>query len=87
MHLTETHIEHSDDHWKIEFIGDDGDVVTVQVAGDDDLDEVDVVDRARAIMVQLTAFGTRGGGKSVNKYDAASNGNFDDDEPSLGTQH
>jgi hypothetical protein len=56
MHLTETHIEHSDDHWKIEFIGDDGDIVTVQVAGDDDLDEVNVVDRARAIMVQLTAF-------------------------------
>jgi hypothetical protein len=87
MHLTETYIEHLDNYWKIEFIGDDGDVVTVQVAGDDDLDEVDVVDRARGIMVQLTAFGTRGGGKSVDKYDAASTRNFDADEPNLGTQH
>lgn len=31
--------------------------------------------------VQLTASGTRGGGESVNSYDAISNGNFDDDEP------
>ncbi|WP_244956226.1 hypothetical protein [Rhizobium changzhiense] len=36
-------------------------------------------------MVQLTAYGTRGGGSSLNSYDAVSNGNFDDDEPLLDT--
>jgi hypothetical protein len=36
-------------------------------------------------MVQLTAFGTRGGGRSINPYDAASNGNFDVKEPLLVT--
>jgi hypothetical protein len=45
------------------------------------------VERERAIMVQLTAFGTRGGGRSVNACDAASNGNFDDDLPLLDTRH
>jgi hypothetical protein len=87
MHLTETHIEHSSDGWKIEFVGDDGDAVIVKVAGGDDLDEIDVVERARAVMVELTAFGTRGGRKSVNQYDAASNGNLDDDEPFSDTRH
>jgi hypothetical protein len=35
----------------------------------------------------LTAYGTRGGGRSINPYDAASNGNFDEDEPLLDTHH
>jgi hypothetical protein len=87
MHLTETHIEHSNDGWKIEFIGDDGDEVIVKVAGDNDLEEIDVVERARAVMVQLTAFGTRGGDTSVNAYDAISNGNFDDDETVVKMRH
>lgn len=30
MHLTATHIEHSNDGWKVEFIGDDGDEVIVK---------------------------------------------------------
>jgi DNA end-binding protein Ku len=42
---------------------------------------------AKAIMIELTAFGTRGGGRSANAYDAVSNGNFDDDQPLLGTRH
>ncbi|ACE92273.1 hypothetical protein RHECIAT_CH0003325 [Rhizobium etli CIAT 652] len=54
---------------------DDGDAVTVHVADAAYIDEETAVERARAIMVQLTAFGPRGGGRSVNTYDAASNGN------------
>jgi hypothetical protein len=61
--------------------------VIVKVAGDNDLDEIDVVERARAVMVQLTAFGTCGGGESVNSYDALSNGNFDDDDSVVETHH
>lgn len=38
-------------------------------------------------MVQLTVFGSRGGGRSVNTYDAGSNGNFDDELPHLDTRH
>lgn len=59
----------------------------VKIAGDNDLEEINVVERARAVMVQLTAFGTRGGGASVKPYDAVSNGNFDDDEPVVNLRH
>ncbi|MBB3545206.1 MULTISPECIES: hypothetical protein [unclassified Rhizobium] len=34
-----------------------------------------------------TALGTRGGGRSLNSYNAASNGNFDDDQPLIDTRH
>ncbi|MNF10885.1 hypothetical protein D3C80_2119630 [compost metagenome] len=59
----------------------------VKVAGDNDLNEIDVVERARAVMVQLTAFGTGVGGESVNSYDALSDGNFDDDDSVVETHH
>jgi len=71
-----TRIEHESSGWKIDFIGDDGDAVTVRVAGGSDVNEAEAVERAPAVMIQLMAFGTRGGGRSVNTYDAASNGNF-----------
>ncbi|EPE96244.1 hypothetical protein [Rhizobium grahamii] len=87
MHLIDTRIMHDPDGWKIDFLGDDGDAVTVRVAGCADIDANQAVERARAVMVQLTAFGTRGGGRSVNQYDAASNGNFDDDQPLLDSRH
>lgn len=87
MHLTDTRIRRDDHGWKVDFIGDDGDAVTVRVAGGSDLNENEAIERARAVMVQLTAFGTRGGGRRVNHYDAASNGNFDDKEPLLDTWH
>ena len=44
-----------------------------------------ITQRAQVILVQLTAYGTRGGGRSLNTYDAASNGNFDDDQPLIDT--
>jgi hypothetical protein len=87
MHLAGLKIRHNANGWKVDFIGDDGDAVTVKVTGSADLSEEQAIERARAVMVQLTAFGTRGGGRSVNRYDAASNGNFDDDQPLLDTRH
>ncbi|NKL63904.1 hypothetical protein GFM09_21645 [Rhizobium leguminosarum bv. viciae] len=84
MHLADTRIEHEAGCWKIDFIGDDGDAVSVKVA---DEHAVSADERAKAVMVQLTAYGTRGGGRSLNSYDAVSNGNFDDDEPFLDTRH
>jgi hypothetical protein len=87
MHLVETNIRHDRDGWKVDFIGADGDAVTVKVAGGAELNCEEALERARAVMVQLTAFGTRGGGQSLNRYDAISNGNFDDNQPLLITWH
>ncbi|MCR6502487.1 hypothetical protein MUO32_26010 [Shinella sp. CPCC 101442] len=88
MHLTDTTVSRDAiDRWTVRFISDDGDEVCVTVAAAQELDAESVVDRARTMLVQLTAFGTRGGGRSANAYDAASNGNFDDDEPIMDTRH
>ncbi|MBB3644382.1 hypothetical protein FHX14_000541 [Rhizobium sp. BK619] len=87
MHLTDTRVAHQDNGWRIDFVGDDGEAVTVHVADGAYVDEGVAVERARAIMVQLTPFGTRGGARSLNAYDAASNGNFDDDQPLFDTRH
>ncbi|MFA1625289.1 hypothetical protein ACDY96_21640 [Rhizobium mongolense] len=78
MHLADTKIEHEAGGWKIDFIGDDGDAVSVKVADEHAVSADEALERAKAVMVQLTAYGTRGGGRSFNSYDAASNGNFDD---------
>lgn len=86
MHLTSTKTTHSADFWKIEFFGDHGERVTVIVPEKEASQEIDAIERARAMMVELTPFGTRGGRRSVNQYDAMSNGNFDD-EPPLKTRH
>ena len=87
MHLADTRIEHEAGGWKIDFIGDDGDAVSVMAADEHAGSADEALEQAKAVMVQLTAFGTRGGGRSVNTYDAASNGNFDDDLPLLDTRH
>ncbi|MGF6178499.1 hypothetical protein [Ensifer sp. 4252] len=66
----------------VHFIGEDDEHVEVtlhdtgQQCGEDQL-----IARAKAAMIQLTAFGTRDGGGSVNTYDALSNGNLDGGEP------
>lgn len=87
MRLTDTRAYKDDGRWTVTFVSDDGDEVRVSVGSDNDITERAALERARAIMVQLTAFGTRGGGRSENAYDAASNGNFDDGEPLLDTRH
>ncbi|MEX2740813.1 hypothetical protein AB3480_05110 [Rhizobium mongolense] len=87
MHLADTRIEHEAGGWKIDFIGDDGDAVSVKVADEHAVSADEALERAKAVMVQLTAYGTAVEAVAFNSYDAASNGNFDDDEPLLDTQH
>ncbi|MGO8298881.1 hypothetical protein ACC817_22595 [Rhizobium ruizarguesonis] len=87
MHLLETKIVHETTGWRVDFVGDDGEAVSIKVADGLAASEDEAIERAKEVMVQLTAYGTRGGGRSINAYDAASNGNFDDDEPLLDTRH
>ncbi|MGR9372449.1 hypothetical protein [Rhizobium leguminosarum] len=83
MHMADTRIEHEAGGWNIDFIGDGGDAGSVKVADGHAVSADEALERAKAVMVQLTGYGTRGGGRSLNSYDAVSNGNFDDDEPPL----
>ncbi|MHC2454040.1 hypothetical protein ACVMIX_000681 [Rhizobium leguminosarum] len=62
MHLADTRIEHEAGGWKIDFIGD-GDAVSVKVADEHAVSADEALERAKAVMVQLTAYGTRGGGR------------------------
>jgi hypothetical protein len=82
MNLIKTKVMHEGNMLKVEFFGDKGEVVSVQTNSRDvAMDDMKAIDEAKVIMVQLTAFGTRDGGGSLNTYDAASNGNFDEGEP------
>jgi len=84
MHLTDTKVTHEGSALKVDFIGEGGEVVTVRMdSSDAELDDVKAIEHAKVMMVQLTAFGTRDGGGSLNAYDALSNGNFDEGEPNL----
>lgn len=87
MHLLETKVAHGTTGWQVDFVGDDGEAVSIKVAEGHAANEVEAIDHAKELMVQLTAYGTRGGGRSINSYDAASNGNFNDDAPILDTWH
>lgn len=82
MNLVHTRVVHEGaGNWTVNFVGDDGESVSVKVADDVVRNEDEVVDHAKQIMVELTAFGTRGGGASANNYDMLSNGNFDLEYP------
>ncbi|KWV57092.1 hypothetical protein AS026_31870 [Rhizobium altiplani] len=87
MHLLEIKVAHETTGWRIDFFGDDGETVSIKVADCHAASEEKALERAKEGMVQLTPYGTRGGGRSFNSYDAASNGNFCDDEPLLDTRH
>jgi hypothetical protein len=87
MHLLETKVAHGPTGWRVDFLGDDGEEVSIRVAEGHADSEDEAIEAAKEVMVQLTAFGTRGGGRSLNAYDAASNGNFDDDQPLFDTWH
>ena len=67
----------------VEFALDSGEIVTVTMhnaAGN--LSQENAVSRARELLVQLAAFDSSEGG-SVNRYDAVSNGNFDEGSKGL----
>ncbi|WJH38599.1 hypothetical protein N7E02_04140 (plasmid) [Aliirhizobium terrae] len=74
-------------NWIVDFIGDDDEAVSVKVNDDAVTSKDEVVAHAKQIMVELTAFGTRGSGTGVNSYDILSNGNFDLDGPPSGPRH
>ncbi|RWX20612.1 hypothetical protein EHI43_31930 [Rhizobium leguminosarum] len=71
MHLADTRIEHEAGGWKIDFIGDDGDAVSVKVADEHAVSADEALERAKAVMVQLTAYGTRGGGRRTHTMPSA----------------
>lgn len=88
MNLVHTRVVHEGaGHWTVDFVGEGGESVSVKVTDDVVRSEDEIVEHAKQIMVELTAFGTRGGGASANSYDMQSNGNFDVDEPSNGSPH
>ncbi|NRP21844.1 hypothetical protein LPJGGPFB_05103 [Ensifer adhaerens] len=66
----------------VRFTGEGGEYVDVALRDDArPCDDEKMIERAKAAMVHLTAFGTRDGGGSLNAYDALSNGNLDAGEP------
>lgn len=67
----------------VEFALESGENVTVVMNNaDGHLNNENAVDRAKELLVQLTAFDLSEGG-SVNRYDAVSNGNFDEGSKGL----
>lgn len=67
----------------VEFTLDSGEIVTVEMNNaDGNLGNGNAVSHARELLVQLAAFEISDGG-SVNRYDAVSNGNFDEGSKGL----
>jgi len=83
MHLLHTHVAHEATSWRVDFLGDNGQEVSIRIADSIAATYIEALDQARELMVQLTPYGTRGGGGPLNFYDAASNGNFDGEESQL----
>lgn len=78
VHLVRTKVMHAVGGARnVEFLG--GDHICVRVAKREAITETDALGRAKAMMVEMTAFRARDAGRSVD-YDALSS-NFDDEEP------
>lgn len=68
MNLVHTRVVHEGaGNWVVDFIGDDGEAVSVKVNDDAVTSEDVVVEHARQILVELTGFGTRGAGAGVKR--------------------
>ncbi|NKJ35140.1 hypothetical protein [Rhizobium sp. SG570] len=80
MQVTETRVALSDGSTTVEFVSEGSEFVSVTFSTPNDaLDDSGAITHAKALMVQLATFGDeqeRDG--SVNRYDALSNGNFDE---------
>ena len=84
MQLTDTRVTQADGFLTVEFLGEGGESVSVRIDNSNgELDEKTAVDHAKVMMVQLTAFTGPGTDGSVNRYDALSNGNFDEGSQGL----
>jgi hypothetical protein len=83
MHLKSIRVIQAAASCTVEFVLEGGDSVTVVMnRTDGHLTDDNAVDRAKEMLVQLTAFDISEGG-SVNRYDAVSNGNFDEGSKGL----
>ncbi|MFS8144242.1 hypothetical protein [Rhizobium sp. BR 249] len=84
MQLTDTRVTQAGGFLTVEFLGEGGESVSVRIDNSNgELDEKTAVDHAKVMMVQLTAFTGPGTDGSVNRYDALSNGNFDEGSQGL----
>ncbi|GGG06360.1 MULTISPECIES: hypothetical protein [Rhizobium] len=78
MNLRHTRVQHEGaGNWVVDFIGDDGEAVSVKVREHKLSNQDEVVEQAKRVMIELTGFGTRGGKPPVNRYDALSNGDLE----------
>lgn len=84
MQLIDTRVTPAGAFFAVEFLGEGGESISVRVNNSNgELDEKMAVDHAKVMMVQLTAFTGPGTDGSVNRYDALSNGNFDEGSQGL----
>ncbi|MBB2836701.1 UNVERIFIED_ORG: hypothetical protein GGE64_000411 [Rhizobium etli] len=84
MQLIDTRVTQSGDFFTVEFLGEGGESVSVKIDNSHgELDASTVLDHAKVMMVQLTAFPGRSTDGSINRYDALSNGNFDEGSKGL----
>ncbi|MFB2602319.1 hypothetical protein ACE04B_09860 [Rhizobium phaseoli] len=84
MQLIDTRVTQSGDFITVEFLGEGGESVSVKIDNfHGELDSSTALDHAKVMMVQLTAFPGRNADGSINRYDALSNGNFDEGSKGL----
>jgi hypothetical protein len=78
---TQVHEEHgSTPGFTVEFQGEGGELVSVRLREGDDLNRLNAVEKAKAVMIQLASFEGDTATDYAHKYDAESNGDFDADE-------
>ncbi|QND44282.1 hypothetical protein HB780_00155 (plasmid) [Rhizobium lusitanum] len=79
MLVTDTRVALKDGSTTVEFVGEGAEFISVTFSTTDhSLDDAEAITHAKALMVQLTAFGgEQEKDGSINRYDALSNGNFD----------
>ncbi|MCZ4430067.1 hypothetical protein O3S81_10180 [Agrobacterium sp. SOY23] len=71
MQLSTTYVKRNNGVISVEFVGSDGDQVSVRLAdGLEGIDDVEAIRRASAVMGQLTAFGTRHGVDAPAQFSA-----------------
>jgi hypothetical protein len=84
MQLIDTRVTQAGDIFTVEFLGEGGESISVKIDNSHgELDDKTAVHHAKVMMVQLTAFAGGEADGSINRYDALSNGNFDEGSKEL----
>ncbi|MBB4290359.1 hypothetical protein GGE16_002399 [Rhizobium leguminosarum] len=84
MQLIDTRVTRTGDIFTVEFLGEGGESISVKIDNaHGELDDSTAVDHAKVMMVHLTAFSGHEADGSINRYDALSNGNFDEGSKGL----